>query len=68
MKKLEWLVAAVLVMVGLTCLTVSATTMLGAGSIEPYLSTFLHLCLWMGVPVLLVGIIYIIFLKKRHDQ
>ncbi|ASK61335.1 hypothetical protein CFK37_03680 [Virgibacillus phasianinus] len=69
MKKFEWLIAAALVIIGLNCLTVSATTMWEYHSINSYLKTFAHLCLWMGLPVLVVGIIYIIFLlKKRNDK
>lgn len=68
MKKIEWLIAAVFVIMGLTCFTVSATTMWGEESIGSYLNTFVHVCLWMGLPVLIVGIIYIIFLKKRNEK
>ncbi|WP_188456534.1 hypothetical protein [Virgibacillus oceani] len=68
MKKIEWLFAAFLIGMGLMCLTVSGTTMLGTESIESYIKTFLQLCLWMGLPILIVGIAYLVILKKRKDK
>ncbi|UOQ94013.1 hypothetical protein MUO14_03320 [Halobacillus shinanisalinarum] len=68
MKKIEWLIAALLILIGLICLTVSSTVMWGTESIETYLKTFIQLCLWMGIPILIIGIIYILFLKKRKDK
>ncbi len=68
MKKIEWLIVALLIAMGLMCLTVSGTTMWGTESIESYLKTFLQLCLWMGLPILITGIIYFIILKNRKDK
>jgi len=68
MKKIEWLIVTLLIVMGLMCLTVSATTMLGTESIEPYLKKFLHLCLWTGLPILIIGIVYLVFLKKRKNK
>jgi hypothetical protein len=65
MKKIEWLMAIVLVIAGLTCLTISGTAMLGPETIDSYLITLLHLCLWMGIPVLVVGILYFIIWGKK---
>ncbi|TRM12140.1 hypothetical protein FH966_10835 [Lentibacillus cibarius] len=65
MKNIEWLLAILLIIIGLTCLTVSGTTMLDAESVGTYLTTFIHLCMWMGLPVVIIGIIYMIILKKR---
>ncbi len=68
MKKIEWLIAVLLILMGLVCLTVSATVMWGPESIETYLRTFIQLCLWMGLPIIIIGIIYLLFLKKRKDK
>jgi heme/copper-type cytochrome/quinol oxidase subunit 2 len=67
MRKIEWLIAILLIVIGLGCLTISATTMLEAETLETYLSTFIQLCLWMGIPILVIGIIYVI-LKKRRSK
>ncbi|MBM7570556.1 LPXTG cell wall anchor domain-containing protein [Aquibacillus albus] len=68
MKKIEWLIVILLITMGLGCLTVSATTMWGTESFETYLTTFLQLCLWMGLPILILGIVYLLFLKKRKNN
>lgn len=68
MKKIEWLIFSFLIIVGLMCLTVSGTAMWGSESIDSYLKTFLQLCLWMGLPILILGIIYLLIVKKRSDK
>ncbi|MFZ3580137.1 hypothetical protein [Virgibacillus sp. DJP39] len=65
MKKIEWLIAILLIIIGLTCLTVSGTTMWGTESMQSYFETFIFLCLWMGLPVVIIGIVYMIVLKKK---
>lgn len=68
MKKIEWVLAGMLISMGLICLTASAATMGGAGSVSGILRTFLEICLWMGLPVLVIGIIYFLFLRKKKNQ
>ncbi|ASK61317.1 hypothetical protein CFK37_03545 [Virgibacillus phasianinus] len=65
MKKVEWLIVAVLIIVGLIFLTVSGTTVWEIETIQSYVKTFIQLCLWMGSPVIIVGIIYIIIQKRK---
>ncbi|MFZ3576699.1 hypothetical protein [Virgibacillus sp. DJP39] len=65
MKKIEWLIAGLLIIVGLTCLTVSGTTMWEPESVQSYLKTLIQLCLWMGLPVVIIGIIYVVVLKRN---
>lgn len=66
MKKTDWLIAGLLIVMGLGCLTVSATTMWGTESIKTYLKTLIHLCLWMGLPISVIGIF--LLLKRRKDK
>ena len=65
MKKIEWLLALLLILIGLSCLTVSGTMMMGSESIDSYIHTFMQLCLWMGIPVVIIGIAYIVIKKKK---
>ncbi|MFA7746158.1 hypothetical protein [Salinicoccus roseus] len=68
MKKIEWLIVVLLIAIGIMCLTASGTMMWGTGSIESYLKTFLEICLWMGLPILIIGIVYFVILKKRKNK
>jgi hypothetical protein len=68
MRWTEWVIAIALVAIGLSCLTVSATSMLSPDSIRPYLHTFIQICLWAGIPVLLAVFFYLILRKKKGDQ
>lgn len=65
MKGIEWFIAGFLVIMGLICLTVSGTFIIEPESIRQYFDTFINLCFWMGLPVLVVGLIYYIILVKR---
>lgn len=58
MKWTEWILPFVLVIIGLLCLTISGTWLLDPDSIRSYLNTFLLICLWIGIPVIISVIIY----------
>ncbi|MDP4553539.1 hypothetical protein Q9251_22065 [Alkalihalobacillus macyae] len=65
MRKFEWLMAIILIVAGLICLTISGTAILGPESINSYLLTLIQLCFWMGIPIIVVGILYFILLSKK---
>jgi membrane protein implicated in regulation of membrane protease activity len=64
----EWVMAIALVVIGLSCLTMSANWFGDSASIRPYLNTLFQICLWAGGPVVVVLLIYFLFLKKRKDD
>jgi di/tricarboxylate transporter len=65
MKRIDYVIAGVLVLIGLLCLTTSGSYLIGF-SIEAYMETFLQLCMWIGIPIVVIGVIYfiILFLRK----
>jgi hypothetical protein len=65
MRWMEWAIALSMIIIGLSCLTVSGTWMLNPDSIRPYLNTFLQICLWIGIPVLLAIIVYFVFKVRK---
>ncbi|MCY9659516.1 hypothetical protein P5G65_23710 [Paenibacillus chondroitinus] len=67
MKRIEWLIAIILVVIGLSCLTMSATSMMKPESIRDYLSILLKICLWSGIPILIAGIVYMVVKKKKRE-
>ncbi|MEK8130571.1 hypothetical protein WMW72_21935 [Paenibacillus filicis] len=67
MKWMDWLVAFVLVAIGICCLTMSATSMLHPGSFQSYMAAFLQICMWIGIPALIGGTLYLI-LKSRKGS
>ncbi|OAP75255.1 hypothetical protein A4U71_15380 [Staphylococcus aureus] len=68
MKRSDWFIALFLIIIGLTCLTMSATLVVDTGSIRSYLTNFLQICFWIGIPALGVGIIYYVIKRKRRDS
>lgn len=64
MKRFEIIFSSLLIIIGLVCLTMSGTMMLGTG-IAGYLSTFIQICLWMGIPLVLTGLLYWRYKKKE---
>lgn len=68
MKKIEWFIAAFLVVIGLSCLTMSATVMMRPESIQVYLSNLFKICLWTGLPVFIAGVVYFVLRRKKRDE
>ncbi|MEA3321484.1 MAG: hypothetical protein U9Q88_15855 [Bacillota bacterium] len=65
MKKIEIILSVVLIAVGLGCLTMSASMMF-QHDISVYLETFIKICFWMGLPIFIAGVIYLIIKRKRR--
>jgi len=65
-KKIEIFLSVVLIAVGIGCLTMSGSMMFQQG-ISVYFETFFKICLWMGLPILISGIIYL-FMKRKGDK
>ncbi|WP_227935948.1 hypothetical protein [Alkalihalobacillus deserti] len=68
MKAVEWVMAIALVVIGLSCLTMSANWFGNSDSIRPYLNTLFQICLWAGGPVVVVSLIYFLFFRKGRDD
>lgn len=64
MKKIEYLIIFILIISGLSCL-VASTSLMVEQSVATYVSRFLKLCLMIGLPILVIGVIYFFLLKKR---
>lgn len=67
MKKIEWFLAVTLIIIGLACLTFCAT-LWSDGSFKDYLKTFMHICLWTGLPGLMIGVLYVMILMGRKNK
>ncbi|CAM3687015.1 hypothetical protein GCM10009865_43430 [Aeromicrobium ponti] len=65
MKKMEVLMSILLIVLGLVCLTMSGSMMFQQ-DLSVYIKTFVQICLWMGVPILLAGVSYLLLIKKRR--
>lgn len=68
MKKIEWLLAVSLIIIGLSCLTISGVTMWGDESVKSYVTTLMQICFWTGIPGIIVGILYVIILIDRKNK
>lgn len=65
MNRIEVILSVVLIAVGLMCLTMSGSMMVQQG-VSAYLETFIKLCLWMGIPIIFVGVFYLFMKRKRR--
>lgn len=65
MKKTEAILAGMLIAAGIVCLTMSGTLMLETG-LTVYLTTFVQICLWMSIPLILTGFLYWRYTRKRR--
>jgi len=62
---MEVVLSISLIAAGLICLTMSGS-ILFEQEIAVYLKTFIQICLWMGIPIILVGLFYLFYRKKRR--
>jgi len=67
MKLAEWIIAAALVITGLSCLAMSATSMMNPFSMKDFLNNLIQVCFWIGIPAALAGILYLILRKRKGD-
>lgn len=65
MKRMEVVLSICLIAAGLICLTMSGSLMFEQ-EIAVYFKTFVQICLWMGIPIILVGVFYLFYRKKRR--
>lgn len=67
MKLFDWLVAIALILMGVGCLTMSASWMMGSESILRYINNFFSVCMWIGIPLIVTAIVYL-FIKARNGS
>lgn len=67
MKWIEWVIAISLVAIGISCLTMSATSMMNPAAVHPYIYNLLRICMWIGIPALFAGVIYLLLKRKKGD-
>jgi cadmium resistance protein CadD (predicted permease) len=68
MKWIEWVIVIFLVMIGLLCLTMSATSMMNPESMRIYFDTFVRICFWLVIPIFIGLGVYLIFYKKKEGR
>lgn len=68
MKLFEWLIALALILMGIGCLTMSASWMMGAGSALRYVNNFFSVCMWIGVPLIVTAIVYLIIRLRNGEK
>lgn len=67
MGRLDWMIVSFLILIGLLCLTMSATWIMNPTSLYPYLHTFLTIGFWIVVPTMVV-ILILIKVRRRKDK
>lgn len=65
MRHLEWLIAGILIVLGLLCLSMAPTAMMGS-SMGGFFDSLISVCLWTAVPLLLLGSFYWFYIKKKN--
>ncbi|UOF90903.1 hypothetical protein LSG31_01035 [Fodinisporobacter ferrooxydans] len=66
MKFTEWLIALSLIVIGLLCLTMSATATASQTAVQPFVSMLLQICLWASIPLVFATVAYIIIKMKNR--
>jgi len=67
MKPADWLIALLLIAIGISCLTMAATSIMNPASVQPYLYNLLRICIWIGIPALLAFAIYKMLRRNKRN-
>lgn len=67
MKKADWIIASSLMLFGLSCLLMSIVMVDHSASVHFYMLSVFHYCLWIGLPLMITGILYL-WLKNRKRK
>ncbi|REE88562.1 hypothetical protein A8990_10858 [Paenibacillus taihuensis] len=65
MRLLDWLVAVSLVVIGIACLTMAATWMMGSSSA---IHNFFSILMWTIVPLVIAAIVYFVLQFKQGER
>ncbi|MEW9668058.1 hypothetical protein [Ammoniphilus sp. 3BR4] len=66
MRHLEWLIAGILIILGLLCLSMAPTAMMGS-SMGAFFHSLISVCLWTAIPLLLFGGFYLFYIRKKNQ-
>ncbi len=66
MKWADWIIVFSLLLIGLSCLTMSATWMGKPESISSYVTNLLKICFWITIPIIIVAFIYMIVKRRKR--
>ncbi|ADC52056.1 hypothetical protein BpOF4_20294 (plasmid) [Alkalihalophilus pseudofirmus OF4] len=61
MKWIDWVIVSLLLLIGLVCLSMSLTLTTD----ENFIISLLKICLWVGIPSLTIGLIFLLFKKRK---
>ncbi|MCG5254648.1 hypothetical protein P9302_08865 [Brevibacillus agri] len=68
MRWIDWIMVSLMIVIGLSCLTMSATWMASPDSIFAYVKTLFKICFWISVPVITAAIFYVLMKTKRNQD
>lgn len=63
MKNIEIVIAGTLIVAGLLCLSMAPSAMMGSHT--PFIHSLLTVCLWTAIPLVVIGLLYVLFLRKK---
>lgn len=67
MRKMDWIVAISFMGLGIMCMTVAAISFLEHPSVY-FFRTLITICLWLGIPFIILGSSYYLLIKKRKHR
>lgn len=68
MKRGDWIIALAFIITGLACLVISISFVNHSESVHAAMVSFVKYCLWLGVPLTLFGILYLLTRSKKKNR
>ena len=68
MKRNDWLFAISLVIVGVSCLAMSATIIVNPSAVQAFLYNVLLICIWIGIPAFIATVLYLLWNRNKRGR
>ncbi len=66
MRLIGTVISITLIALGIYCFTMAALGMGTGFSVMDFLYTLLNICLWTAIPVIILGGIYLVYIRKTR--
>lgn len=65
MNKLLNIIPVIFILLGVICLTVTSSIFHSQNSIHTYIESFIGICVYMVVPIVILGLLFFVRRKKK---
>lgn len=66
MKRMDWLIAGIFIVMGMSCFVMSMSFVDHSASVHEFFMTTMNYCIWIGVPLIVAGFLYLTIRRRKR--